>query len=132
MSDIKSQKVVIDKSEENIFNFISDFTNFSQLFPPQVNDLKITKDTCSFSIDGMPNVSLRITERTPFSCVVMSAEDGKLPFELKCCLEKVSKDKCQAQFHFTAELNMMMKMMVEKPLTNFLNLLAEKLREIKS
>lgn len=132
MSDIKSQKVVIDKSEENIFNFISDFTNFSQLFPPQVNDLKITKDTCSFSIDGMPNVSLRITERTPFSCVVMSAEDGKLPFELKCCLEKVSKDKCQAQFHFTAELNMMMKMMVEKPLTNFLNILAEKLREIKS
>jgi hypothetical protein len=132
MSDIKSQTVVIDKSEENIFNFISDFTNFSQLFPPQVNDLKITKDTCSFSIDGMPNVSLRITERTPFSCVVMSAEDGKLPFELKCCLEKVSEDKCQAQFHFTAELNMMMKMMVEKPLTNFLNLLAEKLREIKS
>ncbi|MDA7768098.1 hypothetical protein N8904_00080 [Flavobacteriales bacterium] len=132
MSDIKSQTVVIDKSEENIFNFISDFTNFSQLFPPQVNDLKITKDTCSFSIDGMPNVSLRITERTPFSCVVMSAEDGKLPFELKCCLEKVSEDKCQAQFHFTAELNMMMKMMVEKPLTNFLNILAEKLREIKS
>lgn len=132
MSDIKSQTVVIDKSEENIFNFISDFTNFSQLFPPQVNDLKITKDTCSFSIDGMPNVSLRMTERTPFSCVAMSAEDGKLPFELKCCLEKVSKDKCQAQFHFTAELNMMMKMMVEKPLTNFLNLLAEKLREIKS
>ena len=132
MSDIKSQTVVIDKSEENIFNFISDFTNFSQLFPPQVNDLKITKDTCSFSIDGMPNVSLRITERIPFSCVVMSAEDGKLPFELKCCLEKVSEDKCQAQFHFTAELNMMMKMMVEKPLTNFLNILAEKLREIKS
>ena len=132
MSDIKSQTVVIDKSEENIFNFISDFTNFSQLFPPQVNDLKITKDTCSFSIDGMPNVSLRITERTPFSCVVMSAEDGNFPFELKCCLEKVSEDKCQAQFHFTAELNMMMKMMVEKPLTNFLNLLAEKLREIKS
>ena len=131
MSDIKSQTVVIDKSEENIFNFISDFTNFSQLFPPQVNDLKITKDTCSFSIDGMPNVSLRITERIPFSCVVMSAEDGKLPFELKCCLEKVSEDKCQAQFHFTAELNMMMKMMVEKPLTNFLNILAEKLKEIK-
>jgi hypothetical protein len=62
----------------------------------------------------------------------MSAEDGKLPFELKCCLEKVDEEKCQAQFLFNAELNMMMKMMVEKPLTNFLNLLAEKLKEIKA
>lgn len=132
MSDIKSQTVEIDKSDEEIFNFISDFTNFSKLFPPQVNDLKITRDTCSFSIDGMPKISLRISERTPFSCVTMSAEDGKLPFELKCCLENIGKDKCKAQFHFDAELNMMMKMMVEKPLTNFLNLLAKKLKEIKA
>ena len=86
MSEIKSQTVEINKSEEEIFNFISDFTNFSTLFPPQVKDLKITRDNCSFSIDGMPNVSLKITERTPYSCVIMSAEDGKLPFELKCCL----------------------------------------------
>jgi len=132
MSDIKSQTVEINKSEEEIFNFISDFTNFSTLFPPQVKDLKITRDNCSFSIDGMPNVSLKITERTPYSCVIMSAEDGKLPFELKCCLEKVDEEKCQAQFLFNAELNMMMKMMIEKPLTNFLNLLAEKLKEIKA
>lgn len=130
MSDIKSQTVEINKSEEEIFNFISDFTNFSTLFPPQVKDLKITRDNCSFSIDGMPKVSLKITERTPYSCVIMSAEDGKLPFELKCCLEKVDEEKCQAQFLFNAELNMMMKMMVEKPITNFLNVLSDKLRTL--
>ena len=44
MSDIKSQTVEINKSEEEIFNFISDFTNFSTLFPPQVKDLKITNN----------------------------------------------------------------------------------------
>ncbi|MEC8610521.1 MAG: SRPBCC family protein, partial [Bacteroidota bacterium] len=86
----------------------------------------------SFTIKGMPTIHLTISERIPFSHVKMEAKDGKLPFCLSCRLEKIDDSSCQAQFVFEAELNMMMKMMVEKPLTNFLNLLAEKLREIKS
>ena len=100
--------------------------------PPQVQDLKISQDNCSFTIQGMPPIHLAISERIPFSHVKMEAKDGKLPFSLSCQLEKVDDSSCQAQFIFEAELNMMMKMMVEKPLTNFLNMLVEKLREIKS
>ena len=62
----------------------------------------------------------------------MKAEDGKLPFTLSCSLESVNETKCIAQFYFEAELNPMMKMMMAKPLGNFLNLLSEKLKEIKS
>ena len=62
----------------------------------------------------------------------MKAENGKLPFTLSCSLESVNKTQCIAQFHFEAEINPMMKMMVAKPLGNFLNLLCEKLKEIKS
>ena len=132
MSLIESQAVTINKSDEEIFNFISDFTNFASLMPPQVQDVKITQDSCSFSIQGMPSINLKIYEKTPFSCVKMKAEDGKLPFTLSCSLENVNETQCIAQFHFEAELNPMMKMMVTKPLGNFLNLLSEKLKEIKS
>ena len=132
MSLIESQAVTINKSDEEIFNFISDFTNFASLMPPQVQDVKITQDSCSFSIQGMPTINLKIYERTPFSNVKMKAEDGKLPFTLSCSLESVNETQCIAQFHFEAELNPMMKMMVAKPLGNFLNLLSEKLKEIKS
>jgi carbon monoxide dehydrogenase subunit G len=132
MSLIESQAVTINKSDEEIFNFISDFTNFATLMPPQVQDVKITQDSCSFSIQGMPTINLKIYERTPFSSVKMKAEDGKLPFTLACSLESVNETQCIAQFHFEAELNPMMKMMVAKPLGNFLNLLSEKLKEIKS
>ena len=76
--------------------------------------------------------SLKIFERLPSSCVKMKAEDGKLPFTLSCTLESVNKTQCIAQFHFEAELNPMMKTMLTKPLGNFLNLLSEKLKEIKS
>ena len=34
MSEIKSQIVKITESDENIYHFISDFTNFEQLMPP--------------------------------------------------------------------------------------------------
>ena len=69
MSLIESQAVTINKSDEEIFNFISDFTNFATLMPPQVQDVKITQDSCSFSIQGMPTINLKIYERTPFSSV---------------------------------------------------------------
>ena len=132
MSLIESQAVTINKSDEEIFKFISDFNNFATLMPSQVQDVKITQDSCSFSIQGMPTISLKIYERIPFSSVKMKAEDGKLPFTLSCSLESVNETKCIAQFHFEAELNPMMKMMMAKPLGNFLNLLSEKLKEIKS
>ena len=132
MSLIESQAVTINKSDEEIFNFISDFTNFASLMPPQVQDVKITQDSCSFSIQGMPTINLKIYERTPFSSVKMKAEDGKLPFTLSCSLERVNETQCIAHFHFEAELNPLMKMIVAKPLANFLNLLSEKLKEIKS
>lgn len=132
MSLIESQAVTINKSDEEIFKFISDFTNFATLIPSQVQDIKITQDSCSFNIQGMPTINLKIYERIPFSSVKMKAEDGKLPFTLSCSLESVNETKCIAQFHFEAELNPMMKMMMAKPLGNFLNLLSEKLKEIKS
>ena len=77
MSLIESQAVTINKSDEEIFNFISDFTNFATLMPPQVQDVKITQDSCSFSIQGMPTINLKIYERIPFSSVKMKREMGK-------------------------------------------------------
>lgn len=131
MSCIKSNVVEINKSDEEIFNFISDFTNFAKLMPPQAQNVKITNDSCSFTIQGMPPINLKITERNPYNSVLMIADEGKLPFSLRCNLNTTTNNQCTAQFEFEAELNGMMKMMVEKPLTNFLNLLGQKLKDIK-
>ena len=132
MSVIKSTVIELEKSNEEIFNFISDFTNFAKLMPPQAQNVKITRDNCSFTIQGMPAINLKITERIAYDSVLMVADEGKLPFSLKCTLNKLGENQCTAQFSFEAELSGMMKMMVEKPLLNFLNLLGQKLKDIKS
>ena len=98
--------------------------------PNSVQDLKTTENTCSFCLKGMPTIRLKIGNKTPFTNVSMVADGGQIEFSLNCSLEE-NGDNCKAQLFFEAELNMMMKMMIEKPLTNFLNALADRLKEIK-
>ena len=131
MTRIESQQVPVNKSAEEIYNFISNFNNFNQLMPSSVQDLETTEDTCSFSLKGMPTINLKIGEKTPFTDVSMVADGSQIAFSLNCSLE-ADGENCKAQLFFESELNMMMKMMVEKPLTNFLNVLVDRLKEIKS
>ena len=130
MTRIESQQVPVNKSVEEIYNFISNFNNFNQLMPSSVQDLETTEDTCSFSLKGMPTINLKIGEKTPFTDVSMVADGSQIAFSLNCSLE-ADGDNCKAQLFFESELNMMMKMMVEKPLTKFLNVLVDRLKEIK-
>ena len=78
MTRIESHRVTVNKSQEEIYNFISNFNNFNQLMPSSVQDLKTTEDTCSFYLKGMPNIRLKIGEKTPFSHVSMIADGGQI------------------------------------------------------
>ena len=97
--------------------------------PSSVQDLETTEDTCSFSLKGMPTIRLKIGDKIPFKHVSMVTDGGQVEFSLNCSFV-ADGDKCKAQLFFEAELNMMMKMMVERPLTNFLNILVNRLKEI--
>ena len=130
MTRIESQQVEVNKPAEEIFNFISNFNNFEQLMPSSVQDLETTEDSCSFSLKGMPTIRLKRGENNPHTLVSMVADGGQIAFSLNCALESAG-DNCKAQLFFEADLNMMMKMMVEKPLTNFLNILVERLKDLK-
>ena len=46
------------------------------------------------------------------------------------CFINEKGDKCQARLDINAEINIMMKMMLEKPLDNFLNLLAKNMQNL--
>lgn len=132
MSSFKSQEVILNKEQQVIFNFIEDFTNFSHLIPDSVNDLKLSRDKCSFSINGMPPIHLLITERIEHKKVSMGSDGGKMPFEMSCHIDFLDENQSKVCFTFDIELNGMMKMMVQKPLQNFLNLLAQNLEKLEN
>ena len=76
----------------------------------------------SFKLGSMPVIPLKMERQTPHSQIVLAADGGKVPFELKANLSKVD-DKTQIQLVFEGDINPMMQMMVKKPLTQFLEAL---------
>jgi carbon monoxide dehydrogenase subunit G len=130
---IKSDTVEINASTENAFNFLSDFNNFEKLMPPQVTDWKSTSNECSFVINGMASIGMRIEKKDPPTSIHIVSQGGKLPFPftLKVNLERVDEINCKGHLLFEAEMNPMIKMMAEKPLTNFFNLLAQRMKDIR-
>jgi len=130
MTTIETDKVEVNSSAEDIFKFLSEIKNLEQLMPDQVVNWESTGDECSFTIKGMGNIGMRIVEKIPTSEVKIVSTKGALKFDLNCLIEKADDDKCNTQLILEADLNPMMKMMVEKPLGKFFNLLVMKLKEI--
>jgi hypothetical protein len=132
LTKIESEKVEIGNAAENIFNYLSDFNNFEKLMPSQVTNWTSTTDECSFTINGMATIGMKIIEKAPFSKISIIS-NGKVPFEFKLFVLITEKDagNCVGQLTFESDMNPMIKMMVEKPLGNFFNMLAQKMKDIK-
>lgn len=129
MSIIKSDKLIIDRSDSVLFNFVGNFDNFGKLMPEQVTDWKSTADTCSFTISGMASLSMRMGLKQPNEKIVMiSVGDKPFSYELICHLVAINENSTEAQLVFDAQLSAMIAMMATRPLQNFVNILLQKLK----
>lgn len=126
MVTFKSPEVIVNKSAQDLFNQIGDLNNLKEIIPPEIKDFKSTETTCSFKINDMADLALEITEKIEFSKISLSTTSRQTPFSLDCFITEKGK-QCQARLEINAELNMMTRMMVEKPLTQFLEVLASKI-----
>ena len=99
--------------------------------PEQVINWKSTETTCSFTIKGMTDLSLSISEKIPYSkIVIIPGEKAPFMFNLICLINENSTNNSTVQIVFQAELSTMMEMLAKNPLQNFVNALASKLKEI--
>lgn len=128
---IESEIIPIDCPASKVYNFLSDFNNFSHLLPEQVINWQSTSENCSFEIKGLATLGLRIIERIPDTHILMKGE-GKLPFEfsLNSVFTPITENSCKVQLAIDADMNPFVSMMAEKPLANFVNVLAVKLKEV--
>lgn len=133
MTRLKSQEETVNQSPEEVYAFLSDFNNIGKLMPEQVENFSTDGESCSFTIKGMATLGLKYASKNPFSEIVM-AGSGKLPFDfnLICNIQPAGNNQSLLSLMLDAELNAFMKMMAEKPLTNFLNLLVKKYQQLHS
>jgi|AntAceMinimDraft_16_1070373.scaffolds.fasta_scaffold28131_2 hypothetical protein len=132
MTEVKSKKIIINSSCEDLFIFISNLNNFKKLMPEQIVNWKSTNNTCSFTIKEMADIGMRIFETTPYSEIII-IPDGKVPFDFNiiCYIKKNKNDNCSFQLILNAELNSMFEIIAKKPLANFVNILVQNLKKIK-
>jgi hypothetical protein len=98
--------------------------------PPQVVNWQATEDSCSFTIQNMATLAMRIKEKTePTKLVIASEKPSPFPFELICELEELSENSCRSVIKLHADMNMMLAMMAKNPLQNFVNILNEQLKK---
>lgn len=135
MTRLQSEPVTVAQSAEQVFNFLSDFNNIGKLMPEQVEGFSTDGTSCSFTIKGMTTLGLTYASKTPHSEIVM-AKNGKAPFDfnLVCSMTPSAQNPAAStlQLFLDADLNPFLKMMAEKPLTNFLNMLVKKYSELAS
>lgn len=131
VTEIKSDTVTIRRSAENLFHFLSDLNNFGKLMPEQVINWQSTKDACSFTIKGMADVSLVISEKRPNSFLKYnSGAKSPFAFSILSNINEEEMNRASVVLVLSADLSPMLKIMAERPLQNFVNLLAVKLKEV--
>ncbi|MCD6113245.1 MAG: SRPBCC family protein [Bacteroidales bacterium] len=130
MLNLKSDKVIINKSAERVFDFLSDFNNFENIMPEQIQDWQSTMTTCEFNIQGLTKLSMKIDKKIPYSKIIIKPNgDTSFDYILTVNLYQLEEDKTEGQLIFDADVNPMLAMMAKKPLKNFINILSEKLKD---
>ena len=124
--NLESQKITVEKSAEYLFNTLTDVKSFEKLMPENIAKFQVTADDAFiFALSGMPEIHLKMLEKTPTSKIALGAADGKIPFTLIININEVSGTTSGIQFHFSGNFNPMMAMMVKGPISKFIETLAQ-------
>ena len=121
--NLESPKVTVQKSKEEIFNFLSKAENFKDIMPENIDKFEASDDSFLFALKGMPEIRLNLLEQKSNNKVVLSSASDKFPFTLTADIEDVSDDSSDVQLFFDGKFNAMMAMMVKGPLQKFIDTL---------
>ncbi|APZ44785.1 orotate phosphoribosyltransferase [Polaribacter reichenbachii] len=128
--NIKGNKVVLQKSQKETFEFLTELKNFEQLMPESTQKFEVDGDSFIFGLKGMPEIRLVLKDTTAYSNITLGAASSKLNFELVADITAIDDNSSEVQLDFNGEFNAMMAMMVKKPLTSFIDTLTTNLGKV--
>jgi len=136
MKRIESSVKQIPYPQESVFAKVSDLSNLRYLIDRipadqkdqfNVQDMECTPDRVSCTVSPIGQIEVGVISREPFKCVKM--ETLRSPIKLTMWIQIVStgSSSCKTKLTVDADLNVFMAKMVEKPLTQAVEKLAEML-----
>ncbi|MBK6830450.1 MAG: hypothetical protein IPG92_06795 [Flavobacteriales bacterium] len=131
MTRLESKHVEIAKPAQTLYDFVQDMNNFQQLLPEgRISEWKSDGTSCSFKVQGAATIGLQLDGGTPPELLKLKAtERSPFPFTLDVHM-KESNGTTTIWQEFNADLNPFIKMMVEKPLQNLFDHIADRMKAI--
>ena len=133
MTAIETNHQNTNSSAEKLFDFLSDMNNYEQLMPEgKIEKWNSEQDKCEFNIKGMSRIGLQIVNAERPNLIEITSF-GKVPFDFTLTIHILPINESSAELYmvFNGQINAFMKMMVEKPLKNFFNMLVEEAAALK-
>ena len=135
MTKFESSVKVIPYSQERVYEKLADLSNLEaikdRLPEDKVKNMSFDTDTLSFNVDPVGQLTLRIIEREPSKCIKFETTNSPLPFNMWIQLVAVSEEECKLKVTIGLEINPFMKAMVQKPLIEGLEKMADMLSMIQ-
>ena len=135
MTKFESSVKVIPYSQERVYEKLADLSNLQaikdRLPEDKVKNMSFDTDTLSFNVDPVGQLTLRIIEREPSKCIKFETTNSPLPFNMWIQLVAVSEEECKLKVTIGLEINPFMKAMVQKPLNEGLEKMADMLYMIQ-
>ena len=129
--NIESPKTIVDKSPQEVFDFLTDVKNFETLMPENTSKFEVLEEgKFLFALKGMPEIILKVKEKMPPNKIILGAASDKLPFTLTANINELEQNKSEANLVFEGEFNAMMGMMIKGPITTFIGTLTDNMSKI--
>ncbi|MBE6292884.1 MAG: SRPBCC family protein [Bacteroidales bacterium] len=134
MNQFESQIVAIPYSQQRVYNMLSDLSHLESVKDriPQdkVKELKFDSDTVSINVLPVGDIVFKVVEREEPKCVKLEATTSPIPLTLWIQMLPTAEEASKMKLTLRTELNPFIKGMVQKPLQEGLEKMAEMLSKI--
>ena len=128
---IIESKTLVNKPVNEVYTFLSDLNNHQQLMPENIYNWSSTEDEARFTVQNMAKLALKVSSRTKNEeIIIVPFEDVPFAIELKWTVNDTGDGTTEAVYTISADLNMMMKMLVAGPLQKLADHETSKLKTI--
>lgn len=126
---IKTSNALVNAPIESVFDYLSQAENLENLLPAdKISDFQSDEAGCSFKAQGGIVIPLIYSSKESPTTIKMHSGD-KAPFSYTLTIQLTPYlEKCEGFIEFDANINMFMKMMVEKPLIHLFEVMTQNLQ----
>lgn len=134
MTQFESSVKTIPYAQGRVYKKLSDLNNIEgvkdRLPTDKIKELSFDSDTLSFNVSPVGKVTLRICEREPDKCIKFETTNSPLPLNLWIQIVPTNDEECKIKLTIKADIPVLIKGMVKKPLQEGLEKMVEMLSMI--